>query len=82
MPKKDLTPQQKWDKKHPEVIKKSKAEYEKRNPKWQFRPDEEMRKWLEEARGKDEKRQPESNAAVVIRKLKKLMKIEKENLNQ
>lgn len=33
MPKKDLTPQQKWDKKHPDVIKKSKSEYEKRNPK-------------------------------------------------
>ncbi len=79
MPDKNLTPQQKWDKKNPDVIKKSKAEYERKNPKWQFRPDEEMRDWLEKARGKDEKGKPESNAAVVIRKLRKLMKIEKEN---
>ena len=78
MSEKDLTRQQKWDKKHPNVIKKSKAEYEKRNPKWQFRPDEELRNWLEESRGKDEKGKPESNAAVVIRKLKKLMKKERD----
>ena len=79
MSEKDLTRQQKWDKKHPNVIKKSKAEYEKRNPKWQFRPDEEMRNWLEESREKDEKGKPESNSAVVIRKLEKLMKLEREN---
>lgn len=78
MPKKDLTPQQKWDKEHPDVIKKSKAEYERKNPKWQFRPDEEMRNWLTEAKGKDENGKPESNASVVIRKLKKLMRLEKE----
>jgi hypothetical protein len=68
----------KWDKNNLKKVKESKAEYERKHPVFSFRPDEELRKWLEESKQNKE----ESNAAVVIRKLKKLMKIEKENLNQ
>lgn len=78
MSDKNLTPQQKWQKNNQDIVKKSKAEYDKKNPVWAFRPDEELRKWLNESRGKDDKGNPESNAAVVIRKLKKLMKLERE----
>ena len=79
MSKKDLTPQQKWQKKNKNIVRKSKAEYDKKNPVWAFRPSEEMKNWLEDNRSKDKNGKPESNAAVVIRKLEKLMKLEKNN---
>ena len=79
MPKKDLTPQQKWQKKNRNIVKKSKAEYDKKSPVWAFRPSEELRTWLKEEKVKDENGKLESNAAVVIRKLKKLMRLEREN---
>jgi hypothetical protein len=67
----------KWDKNNLDKVKESKTKYDKENPVWAFRPDEELRKWLEESK----QNEGESNAAVVIRKLKKLIKIEKENLD-
>lgn len=79
MSKKDLTPQQKWQKKNKDIVKKSKAEYDKKNPVWGIRLDEELRTWLREEKVKDENGKLESNAAVVIRKLQKLMKLEKNN---
>ena len=75
---KNLTPQQRWQKKNQDTVRKSKANYDKKNPVWGFRPDEEMREWLEEERWDDENGQPETNAGVVIRKLKKLMKLERQ----
>ncbi len=78
MPKKNLTPQQRWDKKHQETVKNSKAKYDKKNPVWAFRPDAEMRQWLEEERWDDKDGKPETNAALVIRKLRKLMKLERQ----
>ncbi len=72
MQKKPLSPQQKWDKKNRKIVKESKAEYNRKNPVWSFRPDEAMRQWLEQERN-DENGHPETNAALVIRKLKKLM---------
>lgn len=79
MPKKDLTPQQKWQKKNRDIVKKSKAEYDQKNPVWGIRLDEELRTWLKEEKVKDAQGKLESNAAVVIRKLKKLMRLEREN---
>jgi len=76
MPKKDLTPQQKWDRKHPDKIKKSKAEYDKKNPVWKFRPSVELREWLEKERCDDKNGKPETNAALLTRKLEKLMEME------
>ena len=64
----------KWDKNNLDKVKESKAKYDKQNPVWGFRPDEELRKWLEESK-EDE---GESNTAVVLRKLRKLMKLEKQ----
>lgn len=74
MSDKNLTPQQRWQNKNKDVVKKSKANYDNKNPVWAFRPDEELRNWLINSKQSDS----ESNAKVVIRKLKKLMKIEKE----
>lgn len=77
--KKNLTPQQRWDKKNKKTVRESKAEYDKKNPVWGIRLDEELRTWLKEEKVKDENGKLESNAAVVIRKLKKLMRLEREN---
>ncbi len=74
MSNKNLTPQQRWDKKNKNTVKKSKAKYDSKKPVWAFRPDEQLRKWLEESKEDDQ----ESNAAIVIRKLKKLMILERQ----
>jgi O-methyltransferase involved in polyketide biosynthesis len=68
----------KWDKEHPDIIKKSKAKYDQNNPTWSFRPSEEIKDWLEEERWDREDGKPESNAQLLARKLSKLMKLERE----
>ena len=65
-----------WDKNNPDKVKKSKAEYDKKNPIWSFRPTPELREWLEKERADLEDGKPETNAALVIRKLEKLMEME------
>lgn len=66
----------KWDRNNPKKVKKSKAEYDKKNPVWAFRPTPEILEWLEKERWDDEDRNTETNATLVIRKLKKLMEME------
>jgi hypothetical protein len=63
--------QKEWDAANPEVIKKSKATYDKKNPILSFRPTPEIIQWLEEERYDDE-----PNAALVNRKLEKLRQME------
>ncbi|MDJ0718466.1 MAG: hypothetical protein QNJ54_30280 [Prochloraceae cyanobacterium] len=63
----------KWDTTHPETIKKSKNQYDRKRPVWSFRPSEELIEWLEKERG-----DRESNAALLARKLVKLMELERE----
>ena len=65
-----------WDKNNPDKVKKSKAKYEKENPVWGFRPTPELKEWLEKERIVDKDGKPESNAALVTRKLEKLMEME------
>ena len=65
-----------WDKNNPDKIRKSKAKYEKDNPVWGFRPTPELKEWLEKERWDDKDGKPESNAALVTRKLEKLMEME------
>jgi hypothetical protein len=65
-----------WDKNNPDKVKKSKAEYNKKNPIWAFRPTPEMIEWLEMERWDDSNGNPETNAALVTRKLEKLMEME------
>lgn len=65
-----------WDKNNPDKIKKSKVEYDKKKPVWKFRPSVKLREWLEKERWDDKDGKPESNAALLTRKLEKLMKIE------
>ena len=76
MSDKNLTRQQKWQGKNKDIVKSSKANYDKKNPVWAFRPDEELRIWLKNAKQSDN----ESNASVVIRKLNKLMNIENKDI--
>lgn len=70
------TDNQQWDENHPEIMKRSKAEYDEKNPIWSFRPTPEMLQWLEEERWNDTNGKPETNAALVMRKLEKMRKLE------
>ncbi|MDV3002518.1 MAG: hypothetical protein N5P05_004173 (plasmid) [Chroococcopsis gigantea SAG 12.99] len=67
-----------WDEQHPEIIKESKAKYNSKNPIWSFRPTPELLQWLEEERWDDDEGNPEKTSALIIRKLEKLMKMERE----
>lgn len=68
-----------WDKNHPLVIKASKAKYDEKYPQWSFRLTPELKEWLESERWNDEETgKPETNAALVKRKLEKLMKLEQQ----
>lgn len=68
--------QERWDIHHPEIIKKSKAKYDRENPVWGFRPTPELREWLEEERWQDDGGKRETNAELLTRKLEKLRRLE------
>jgi hypothetical protein len=70
--------QEKWDTAHPEIVKESKAKYDEKNPVWSFRPTTQMLEWFEEERWDDNDGKPETNAALITRKLEKLMKMEQQ----
>jgi hypothetical protein len=65
-----------WDAANPDLIKQSKAEYDRKHPVMSFRPTPELIQWLEEDRWVDDDRKPETDAALIKRKLEKLMKLE------
>jgi O-methyltransferase involved in polyketide biosynthesis len=71
-----ISRQQKWNEKNPDVVKQSQKKYDQKRPTWSFRPPPEILEWLEEERWDDENGSPETNAALVIRKLEKLRKLE------
>ena len=64
-----------WDAANSDVIKQSKAVYDRKNPVMSFRPTPELIQWLDEERWKDDEK-PETDAALIKRKLEKLMKME------
>ncbi len=68
----------KWDKKNQDKVKESKAKYDANNPVWSFRPSSELIEWLEEERWDDKDGKPENNAALLTRKLNKLMNLERQ----
>lgn len=74
----DKSPQQIWNEQHPEVIEKARAEYDKRRPVWSARLTPEIVKWLEEERWQDESGKPESDTALLNRKLEKLRRLEQQ----
>lgn len=76
--KKGRAPQERWDSLNQKIIKESKAKYDEKNPVWSFRPTPEILEWLEEERWDVEDGKPETNASIVIRKLNKLMKMERQ----
>lgn len=61
-----------------EIIQRSKAKYDRKNPIWSFRITPELLEWLNQERWNDGDGNPETNSALVIRKLNKLMKLENE----
>ena len=65
-----------WNKNNSDKVKESNAQYNKKNPMWGFRPTPELREWLEKERWDDKDGKPETNAALVTRKLEKLMEME------
>lgn len=69
---------QRWDRNNREIIRRSKAKYNAKNPVFSFRTTPELLEWLEAERQKDENGKPENNSDLIIRKLEKLMKMEKE----
>lgn len=64
-----------WDAENPDAIRQSKAEYDRKNPVMSFRPTPELLQWLDEERWADDEK-PETDAALIRRKLDKLMKME------
>jgi hypothetical protein len=66
---------QEWNAANPDVIKESKAEYDRKCPILSFRPTSEIQAWLEEERYCDNDI-PETTAALLNRKLEKLRIIE------
>lgn len=71
--------QQRWNEKHREAIQRAQEEYEKKRPTWSFRPSLENLEWLESERW-DNEGEPETNAALLNRKLDKLRKLEQQGL--
>lgn len=63
-----------WDAANSDVIKQSKAVYDQKRPVVSFRPTSEIREWLDEERWNDGV--PETDAALINRKLEKLRKLE------
>jgi hypothetical protein len=70
--------QKKWDENNHRKIRISKAKYDSKNPIWSFRPNQELLQWLEEERWDDNDGKPETNAALLTRKLTKLMEMERQ----
>jgi hypothetical protein len=64
-----------WDLANKDIVKQSKAEYDRKNPIISFRPTPELIQWLEEERWDDDGK-PETDGALIRRKLEKLMKLE------
>lgn len=68
--------QQIWNEKNREVVEKARSDYDKKRPNWSFRPTPEILEWLEQERWTEDDGKPETNAALIIRKLEKLKKLE------
>ena len=67
-----------WNESNSEIIQRSKAKSDRKNPIWSFRITPELLEWLNQERWNDGDGNPETNSALVIRKLNKLMKLENE----
>ncbi len=59
-------------------MKESKTKYDANNPVWSFRPSPQLIEWLEEERWYDRDGKLENNAALLTRKLNKLMNLERQ----
>lgn len=70
--------QQSWNEANPGALKRAQEAYNEKRPIWTFRPTPENLEWLEEERWEDEDGKPESNAALLNRKLGKLRKLEQQ----
>ena len=78
MPSDPYQSQQKWQQKNSDIVQESKGKYDAVNPVWSVRLKSEIREWLEEERWADDNGILETNAALVNRKLEKLMQLERQ----
>lgn len=67
----EISPQQQWHTNNPKVIKESKAKYNSKRPVLSFRPKPETLQWLQ-----SEKREGETDAELLNRKLGELMELD------
>ena len=70
--------QQIWNENNPDVIQEAQERYNEKRPVWSFRPTPENLEWLEEERWENENGKPESDAALLNRKLAKLRELERQ----
>lgn len=70
----EISPQQQYHANNPSVIRESKAKYDSKRPVFSFRPKPEILEWLEK-----ERKENESDAQLLNRKLGKLMDLEQQS---
>jgi hypothetical protein len=70
--------QQRWNEANRDKVYQSQEKYNQKRPVLSFRPSVELLEWLEEERWTDDNDKPESDAALIHRKLTKLMKLEQQ----
>jgi hypothetical protein len=70
------SPQQRWNEANRDALYEAQENYNQKRPVISFRPTTELLEWLEEERWEDENGKPESDAALLNRKLKKLQQLE------
>lgn len=69
----EISPQQQYHADNPSVIKEAKAKYDSKRPVLSFRPKPEILEWLEK-----ERKENETDAELLNRKLGKLMNLEQQ----
>jgi hypothetical protein len=70
--------QQLWNEVNRDRVYQSQEKYNQKRPIISFRPKAELLEWLENERYKDENGEPETDAALLNRKLEKLKKLEQQ----
>lgn len=74
----EKSPQQRWNEANRDALYQAQENYNQKRPIISFRPKAELLEWLENERYKDENGEPETDAALLNRKLEKLKKLEQQ----
>ncbi|HEY9803252.1 MAG TPA: hypothetical protein V6D25_23110 [Leptolyngbyaceae cyanobacterium] len=74
----EKSPQQRWNEGNRDALYQAQENYNQKRPIISFRPKAELLEWLENERYKDENGEPETDAALLNRKLEKLRQLEQQ----